>query len=75
MMLIGLMYDDISSSKFTTKHHASFMQNYSQPLARAYCLHVGILFIFGTLGIRSDEIYTEFIFQKRGLVVKLDSLT
>ena len=34
-------------------HQASFMRNYSQPLARAYCFHVSILFIFGALEIGS----------------------
>ena len=40
---IGLMHD----------HQASFTRNYSPPLARAYCLHVDILFIIGALGILS----------------------
>ena len=45
---IGLMLDYISCSKF--RHQASFALNYSHPLTRACCVHVGIPFIFAALG-------------------------
>ena len=63
---IGLMYEYVSSSKFTTKLVCAKLFSTSG--------NVGIIFIFGVLGILSDEIY-KFIFRKRGLVVKLASLT
>ena len=45
-----VMHDDVSGSKI--HHQASFTRNSCQPLARVYCFHVSVIFIFDALEIR-----------------------